>query len=197
RAAPVPEPPVRPAVRARARAQPRQSRRPGRRRRVLEEREALAQPRPQRPLTQAGRRRRRRPGVPQTTPPMHPDDDKPGRFRAGAAPWVGAALLVACLVLAAHSWRTSAGTAILLSACAAFVAYAGSRRAFDAAVLALPPLAGWWVDADVGPPAFLAACLVPWLLTRRPLFAAVTGSAFAALLPASIGLKERFAGTPL
>ena len=128
---------------------------------------------------------------------MHPDDDKPGRFRAGAAPWVGAALLVACLVLAAHSWRTSAGTAILLSACAACVAYAGSRRAFDAAVLALPPLAGWWLDADVGPPAFLAACLVPWLLTRRPLFAAVTGSAFAALLPASIGLKERFAGTPL
>ena len=91
------------------------------------------------------------------------------------------------LVLAAHFWRTSAGTAILLSACAAFVAYAGSRRAFDAAVLALPPLAGWWVDADVGPPAFLAACLVPWLLTRRALFAAVIddGDMFGSAITAS------------
>jgi len=129
---------------------------------------------------------------------MHQVDDRPGRRPpAGAGRWVGVALLVGGLVLAAHSWRTPAGTAILLSACAACVAYAGSRRAFDAAVLALPPLAGWWVDATVGPAAFLAACLVPWLLTRRPLFAAVAGSAVAALLPAGIGLKERFAGTPL
>ncbi|MFL6629934.1 MAG: sulfatase-like hydrolase/transferase [Vitreoscilla sp.] len=128
---------------------------------------------------------------------MHQVDNRPGgRLPAGAGRWVGIALL-GCLLLAAHGWPTAAGMAILLAASAGFVAYAGSGRAFDAAVLALPPLAGAWVDAAVGPAAFLAACLVAYLVTRRALFAAVLGSSAAGLLPACIGLKERFAGTPL
>ena len=129
---------------------------------------------------------------------MHQVDNRPrGRLPAGAGLWMGLALLGGGLLFAAHAWPTPAGTAILLAASAGLVAYVGSGRVFDAVVLALPPLAGAWVDAAVGPPAFLAACLLPYLLTRRALFATVLGSAVAGLLPASIALKERFAGTPL
>jgi hypothetical protein len=110
---------------------------------------------------------------------------------------LGLALAGGGLVFATHFWQVPAATAILLSAAAALVAYTGSRRPVDAVALAIPPLAGFWVDASVGPPALLAACLVPYLLTLRARFAAVAGSALAALLLASIGLKERFAGTTL
>jgi hypothetical protein len=107
------------------------------------------------------------------------------------------ALICGGLLLAPHFWHVPATTPLLLSAAAALVAYLGSQRLSDAIVLAMPPLAGFWVDADVGSPALLAACLVPYLLTMRPRFAAVAGSALVALLLTGIGLKERFAGTTL
>lgn len=84
-----------------------------------------------------------------------------------------------------------------LSAAAALVAYIGRRRLADAIVLALPPLAGPWVDAEVGSHALLVACLAVYLLTLRPRFAAVAGSTAAALLLTGIHLKQQFAGTPL
>ena len=80
---------------------------------------------------------------------------------------------------------------------AAGLAWAGRRRLVDAIALALPPLAGYWVDADVGAHALVVACLVPYLLTLRPLFAAVAGSTMVALLLTGIRLKQRFAGTTL
>ena len=111
---------------------------------------------------------------------------------------VGAALLLICagFFLAPHSW-SFLDSPLGLSAAAASVAYVGRRRLGDAIVLALPPLAGPWVDAEVGSHALLVACLVVYLLTLRPRFAAVAGSMATALLLASIRLKQQFAGTPL
>ncbi|WP_457335237.1 sulfatase-like hydrolase/transferase [Rhizobacter sp. P5_C2] len=109
-----------------------------------------------------------------------------------------AVLLVACggFFLTPDSWRFVA-TPFALSAASALVAYIGRRRLADAVVLALPPLAGRWVDPEVGSHALLVACLVIYLLTQRPRFAAVAGSTVAALLLAAIRLKQQFAGTPL
>jgi hypothetical protein len=98
--------------------------------------------------------------------------------------------------LAPHSWRLL-DTPLGLSAAAALVACIGRRRLADAIVLALPPLAGPWVDSEVGSHALLVACLLVYLLTLRPRFAAVTGSTVAALLLTGIHLKQQFAGTPL
>ena len=88
-------------------------------------------------------------------------------------------------------------TALGLSAAAALVAWIGRRRLFDAVVLALPPLAGPFIDPQVGSHALLAACLLAYLVSLRPRFAAVAGSAMAALLLAAIHFKQQFAGTPL
>jgi hypothetical protein len=113
--------------------------------------------------------------------------------------WMACAALVlagAGFWLAPRSWwllDTPPG----LAAAAAAVAWVGRRRLADAVVLALPPLAGGWIDAEAGAPALLAACLLAYLLTRRPRFAAVAGSAGVALLLAGIHLKQQFAGTPL
>ncbi|HEX3141711.1 MAG TPA: hypothetical protein VHQ87_16770, partial [Rhizobacter sp.] len=111
---------------------------------------------------------------------------------------VCAGLLLICggYFLAPHSWRLL-DAPLGLSAAAALVAYIGRRRVVDAIVLALPPLAGRWVDAEVGSHALLVACLVAYLLTLRPRFAAVAGSTATALLLAGIRLKQQFAGTPL
>lgn len=111
---------------------------------------------------------------------------------------VCAGLLLICggFFLAPHSWQVL-GAPLMLSAAAALVAYIGRRRVADAIVLALPPLAGPWVDPVVGSHALLVACLVVYLLTLRPRFAAVAGSMATALLLAGIGLKQQFAGTPL
>jgi len=111
---------------------------------------------------------------------------------------VCAALLLTCsgFFLAPHSWRLLEAR-LGLSAAAALVAYIGRRRLADAIVLALPPLAGPWVDSEVGSHALLAACLVVYLFTQRPRFAAVAGSTVAALLLTGIHLKQQFAGTPL
>lgn len=84
-----------------------------------------------------------------------------------------------------------------VSAAAAAVAYIARRRLADAVLLGLPPLAGPWVDAEVGAHVLLVPCLAVYLLTLRPRFAAVAGSMAAALLLIGIGLKQRFAGTPL
>ena len=105
-------------------------------------------------------------------------------------------LIDALPFLAAQAWRLLDGP-IGLSAAAALVAYVGRRRAADALVLALPPLAGPWVDAEVGSHALLVACLLVYLVTLRPRFAAVAGSVATALLLAGIRLKQQFAGTPL
>ena len=122
---------------------------------------------------------------------------EPGR-RLSTQLAVCAVLLLICggFFLAPHSWRLL-DAPLGLSAAAALVAYIGRRRLADAIVLALPPLAGPWVDAEVGSHALLVACLVVYLLTLRPRFAAVAGSMAAALLLASIRLKQQFAGTPL
>jgi hypothetical protein len=111
---------------------------------------------------------------------------------------VCAGLLLICggFFLAPHSWRLL-DASFGLSAAAALVAYIGRRRIADAIVLGLPPLAGRWIDAEVGSHALLVACLVVYLLTQRPRFAAVAGSTAAALLLAGIRLKQQFAGTPL
>ena len=84
-----------------------------------------------------------------------------------------------------------------LSAAAALVAWIAHRRLVDALVLALPPLAGPWVDPELGAQALSVASLAIYLLTRRPRFAAVAGSVGVALLLAAVRLKLRFAGTPL
>lgn len=99
-------------------------------------------------------------------------------------------------MLVADSWQAIV-VPIGLSAAAALVAYIGRRRPLDAVVLALPPLAGPWVDAAVGAHVLLVACLAVYLLTLRPRFAAVAGSTLAALLLGGIHLKQQFAGTPL
>jgi len=123
---------------------------------------------------------------------------------AAAAPpalrWALLGVLVlscgAFLFSAPQPWRlldTPAG----LSAAAAVVGWLGRRRLADALVLALPPLAGRWVDPELGAQALLAACLLPYLATKRPRFAAVAGSAAVALLLAGVWLKQRFAGTAL
>lgn len=111
---------------------------------------------------------------------------------------LGAVLLLICagFFAAPHAWPL-VDAPLGLSAGAALVAYLGRRRLADAAVLALPPLAGGWVDAQVGSHALLAACLGVYLVTLRPRFAAVAGSSAAALLLAGIRLKQQFAGTPL
>lgn len=109
-----------------------------------------------------------------------------------------AVLLVACggYFLTPDSWRFVA-TPFALSAASALVAFIGRQRLADAVVLALPPLAGRWVDPEIGSHALLVACLVIYLLTQRPRFAAVAGSTVAALLLVAIRLKQQFAGTPL
>lgn len=99
-------------------------------------------------------------------------------------------------LLAPPSWRPVVDP-LGLSAAGALVAYIARRRLGDAVILALPPLAGPWVDAAVGAHALLVACLVVYLLTWRPRFAAVAGSTSAALLLTGIHLKQQFAGTPL
>lgn len=111
--------------------------------------------------------------------------------------WACLALAVGGLVTARYFWWFPDTTPVLLSAAAALVAYIGRRRLADAIALAIAPLAGPWVDADLGSHALLVACLVPYVLTLRPRFAAVAGSTTIALLLASIGLKEQFAGTTL
>jgi len=108
----------------------------------------------------------------------------------------GLLLIVVGFGLAPHAWRF-VDAPPGLSAAAALVAYIGRQRVADAVVLALPPLAGPWVDAEVGSHALLVACLAVYLLTLRPRFAAMAGSAAAALLLAGIRLKQQFAGTPL
>jgi hypothetical protein len=95
-----------------------------------------------------------------------------------------------------HSWRLM-DASLGLSAAAALVAWIDRRRLVDALVLALPPLAGSVVDPELGAQALSVACLAVYLLTRRPRFAAVAGSAAVALLLAGVRLKLRFAGTPL
>ena len=100
------------------------------------------------------------------------------------------------LFSAPQSWRLM-DSALGLSAAAALVAYIGRGRLVDAFVLALPPLAGRAVDTELGAQALQVACLAVYLLTRRPRFAAVAGSAGVALLLAGVRLKLRFAGTPL
>lgn len=111
---------------------------------------------------------------------------------------VCAVLLVACggYFLTPDSWRFVA-TPFALSAASALVGFIGRQRLADAIVLALPPLAGRWVDPEIGSHALLVACLVAYLLTQRPRFAAVAGSTVAALLLVAIRLKQQFAGTPL
>ncbi len=119
--------------------------------------------------------------------------------RFSARQWVWAGLALACggLLLAPCFWQLPDTTPLRLSAAAAGVAYIGRRRLSDAIALAIPPLAGPWVDADLGSHALLVACLVPYLLTLRPRFAAVAGSTLVALLLTGIRLKEKFAGTTL
>jgi|GEM_PF-511431 len=119
--------------------------------------------------------------------------------RPVSVPWVACAvlpLLCAAWFLVPHPWRFL-DAPLGLSAAAALVAYLGRRRAADAVVLALPPLAGPWVDAEVGSHALLVVCLLVYLATLRPRFAAVAGSVATALLLAGIRLKQQFAGTPL
>jgi hypothetical protein len=107
-------------------------------------------------------------------------------------------VLAGCVLLLASSrWELPDLSPVPLSAAAAWVAYRGPRRLADAVALAIPPLAGPWVDGAVGSTTMLVACLVPFVLTRRAAFAAVAGSTVVALLLAGIRLKERFAGTAL
>jgi len=126
------------------------------------------------------------------------------RFRRPSArhlAWACVALAGAGLLIAPcfwpSLWHLPQSTPLRLSVATALVVYLGRRRLSDAIVLAIPPLAGPWVDADLGAHALLVACLVPYLLTLRPRFAAVAGSALVALLMTAIGLKEQFAGTTL
>ena len=109
-----------------------------------------------------------------------------------------AGLVLACagLFLAPHSWGFL-DAPLGLCAAAALVAWIARRRLADAIVLALPPLAGRWVDSELGSHALLVACLAVYLLTLRPRFAAAAGSAVAALLLTAIHLEQQFAGTPL
>ncbi len=107
------------------------------------------------------------------------------------------ALAGGALLLAADFWSLPKTTTVGLSAAAACVGFIGRRRLSDAITLAIPALAGPWVDADLGSHALFVACLVPYVLTWRPQFAAVAGSSSVALLLTGIGLKERFAGTTL
>ncbi len=111
---------------------------------------------------------------------------------------VCAGLVLACggFFLAPHSWGLL-DAPLGVCAAAALVAYVGRRRLADAIVLALPPLAGRWVDSELGSHALLVACLVVYLLTLRPRFAAAAGSAVVALLLTGIHLKQQFAGTSL
>ena len=107
-------------------------------------------------------------------------------------------VLAGCVLLLASSrWHLPDLSPVPLSAAAAWVAYRGPRRLADAVALAVPPLAGPWVDGAVGSTTMLVACLVPFVLTRRAAFSAVAGSTVVALLLAGMGLKERFAGTTL
>ncbi len=111
--------------------------------------------------------------------------------------WACLALACGALLLAPCFWQLPDTTPVRLSAAAALVAYIGRRRLSDAIALAIPPLAGPWVDADLGSHTLLVACLLPYLLTLRPRFAAVAGSTMVALLLTGIALKERFSGTTL
>ena len=113
------------------------------------------------------------------------------------AAWAGLFLAAGGLVLATLFWRFANTTPVWLSIATAGVAYVGRQRFSDGVALAIPLLAGPWVDADLGAHTLLVACLVPYLLTRRPLFAAVAGSTLVALLLSAIRLKQRFAGTTL
>jgi hypothetical protein len=109
---------------------------------------------------------------------------------------VGLLLVCAGFFIPPHAWP-ALDTPLALSGAAALVGYIGRRRVVDAIVLALPPLAGPWVDPEVGAHALLVACLAVYLVTMRPRFAAVAGGMAIALLLASIRLKQQFAGTPL
>jgi hypothetical protein len=111
--------------------------------------------------------------------------------------WACLALTCGGLLLAPYFWQLPDTTPFRLSACAALVGYIGRRRLSDAIALAIPPLAGPWADADLGSHTLLVACLVPYLLTLRPQFAAVAGSTMVALLLTGISLKEQFSGTTL
>jgi hypothetical protein len=110
----------------------------------------------------------------------------------------GAGLLGVCggFFLAPHAWPLF-DTPLGLCAAAGLVACIARQRVAVAVVLALPPLAGRWVDPVVGSHALLVACLGLYLVTLRPRFAAVAGSTLAALLLAGIRFKQQFAGTPL
>lgn len=133
------------------------------------------------PLVPARRTTRLPPGLP---PPL-------------AVAWAGLLLAgLAVLLSAARPWPLL-DTPWALSAAAALVGWLDRRRWLDAGLMALPPLAGPWVDAELGSQALLSAVLVAYLLTRRPRFAAVAGSLAVALLLGAVGLKQRFAGTPL
>ena len=117
-------------------------------------------------------------------------------WKIRGAACAGLLLIGGGFFLAPHSWPVL-DSRFGLSVAAGLVAYIGRRRLVDALVLALPPLAGPWVDPEVGSQALLATCLAVYLLTLRPRFAAVAGSVLAALLLAGIRLKQQFAGTPL
>ena len=141
---------------------------------------------------------RERPVHHEYTACMKPDNLMPfRRFSVRQLMWAGLALVGGALLMAPYVWPLPQTTAVQLSVAAALVGYLGRRRLTDAIALALPPLAGPWVDGDLGSHALLVACLVPYLLTWRPQFAAVAGSTLVALLLTCIGLKERFAGTTL
>ena len=128
---------------------------------------------------------------------MNPEGITQGSRQHGR--WaVCAGLVLACggFFLAPRSWGFL-DAPLALSAAAAGVAWIGRRRLADAIVLALPPLAGRWVDSESGSHALLVACLGVYVLTLRPRFAAVAGSAVVGLLLTGIHLKQQFAGTPL
>ena len=127
------------------------------------------------------------------TPDPMPPAGKPSTRRAISA---GLALAAAGFWLALHPWGFL-DRPLALCAAAAAVAWIGRRRLADAVVLALPPLAGRWVDPEAGSHVVLVACLLVYLLTLRPRFAAVAGSAMVALLLTGIHLKQQFAGTSL
>lgn len=113
------------------------------------------------------------------------------------AAWAGLALACGVALFdVPHPWLWG-DQPLAVAAASATVAWIDRRRWADALLMALPPLAGKWVDPELGAQALGAACLSLYLLTRRPRFAAVAGSAAVGLLLAAISLKQRFAGTLL
>lgn len=118
-------------------------------------------------------------------------------FRHLAVAWAGLLLAGLGMVLTGPQPWQLLDSLWAVSAAGALVAWIDRRRWADALVMALPPLAGPWVDAELGAQALLVASLGLYLLTRRPRFAAVAGSVAVLLLLGAVGLKQQFAGTSL